>query len=216
MTPDDSARGTVEEIRRRWSDNSGPKSAWTDIWDLLQAYDTLEAQRDEAHVGHTLVSNTFKDLVPMVTYHSTTQNMLTCVRDALAQACRERDERTEEVGRYMMANNRLAEELAQARREAEAAQDRDNAAFADFTALVGGNTWGTAYHRIREMKADRDRLAEALRNLLGELSDVQIAAVREGCGNTNTAVLLLRVSEARALLTPPSPAKETTKDPNHA
>src|SRR5574338_74433 len=29
----------VEEIRRQWSDNSGPKSPWTDVWDLLRAYD---------------------------------------------------------------------------------------------------------------------------------------------------------------------------------
>lgn len=50
------------------------------------------------------------------------------------------------------------------------------------------------------MKADLARVRAALTKLLGELSDVQIEAVREGCGNTNAACLRQRVVEARATL----------------
>lgn len=51
------------------------------------------------------------------------------------------------------------------------------------------------------------RLREALVKLLAELSDLHLMAIREGIGNTNAAVLQLRIDEARAALTPPAPEK---------
>lgn len=55
------------------------------------------------------------------------------------------------------------------------------------------------------MSADRadalhGDLGAALTRLLAELSDVQIEAVREGCGNSNAAVLKLRIREVREAL----------------
>ena len=58
------------------------------------------------------------------------------------------------------------------------------------------------------VRIDEEELAaarRALERLAAELSSVQIEAVREGCGNTNAAVLALRVEEARALLAPERP-----------
>jgi len=62
----------------------------------------------------------------------------------------------------------------------------------------------THARRLEEARA-------ALKNLIAELSSYQIAAVREGCGVTNAAVLNRRVIEARetlARLAPPPPRKE--------
>ena len=172
MTPVES----VEDIRSRHNPRLWPdhRAHECDACTLLVIYTTLEAQRDAENTSAR----------QWAAQCGEADDAVTALRIELAQARRELVERTEEVGRYLMANNRLAEELAQARRErdllktqldaddlslwtayeearreAEAATDRDNAAFADFTALVGGNTWGTVYHRIREIKAERDRLA---------------------------------------------------------
>lgn len=54
--------------------------------------------------------------------------------------------------------------------------------------------------QVSALEADLARVRAALTKLLAELSDVQLEAVREGCGNTNAAVLQLRVDEMRAAL----------------
>ena len=70
---------------------------------------------------------------------------------------------------------------------------------------------------LTEVNLTNVRLGERVRALEGalgklrnEVSEIAIEVIREQCGNTNAAVLRLRVDEADALLTPP-PAEEGWK-----
>ena len=66
--------------------------------------------------------------------------------------------------------------------------------------------WGKS--RVNEPQTGREyaqqqviaALLEALERLVAECSSLQIAAIREGLGNTNAAVFSLRVQEARAVI----------------
>lgn len=61
--------------------------------------------------------------------------------------------------------------------------------------------WAEVCQRAKLIACQRVAgLEAALKNLVGELSDLQIEAVREVCGNTNAACLHLRVHEAKKAL----------------
>ena len=98
------------------------------------------------------------------------------------------DQATRDLGEARRASERLRDERDAARAEVERLKAQLNANCLQRDALQ---------IRTRALEA-------ALGKLLGELSDVQIEAVREGCGNTNAACLRQRVDNARAALTEPT------------
>ena len=63
----------------------------------------------------------------------------------------------------------------------------------------------------RSLRDENQRLREALRKLVAEVSDLQVDAVRDALGNSNAAVLKLRADQARALLASPPTASPSAE-----
>ena len=155
-----------EESVEQAENDLGTRRLADRLWsDLSTKLTQARRERDDAQVGHTMVSDTFKDLVPMVTYHSTAQNMLTCVRDALAQARRECDEQARLLALSGEEMARQVDFKYEARREAEAAKEQ----------VRVWKDMGEKEHALAVLFAtERDRLAAEVEAVKERVTDLQV------------------------------------------
>lgn len=164
---------------------------------LRERIRTLEARYQKEYAAHQRTLVVGREEIERL--HAENGRLTGIIQETYTSA--EEDHRR--LFEVLAETERLREEnkrLYSANEEAQTQRVRESHANTDLAranrALI--HPRDAAQARVRELEA-------ALGHLLGELSDIQIEAVREGCGNTNAACLRRRVDEARAALTEPTP-----------